>query len=127
MTKHNSVFDEIAWRQSARGRPAYTQISASFPARDQVTLNFGNQFAGRIVRVRFRIGTDSIIARLGWEIDDNEVSGATNTLFPALVPEPTTCTARAAIEPSRVVESYVPPVRSLGPADQQVCIANDAQ
>jgi hypothetical protein len=76
------------------GRPAFSGRSAGFPARQTVTLNFGTQFAGQMVQLRFRAGSDSCCATAtGWSIDDITVSGITNTPFPGYVAEPTRCTA----------------------------------
>ena len=68
----------------------------SFPARDPLSLNFGTQFAGQAIQLRFRIGTTarSCCTTSGWQLDDIAVSGITNTPFPAFVAEPTKCTAR---------------------------------
>jgi hypothetical protein len=76
------------------GRSAYVGRSAGFPARQTVTLNFGTQFAGQLVQLRFRAGSDVCCSTAsGWTIDDISVSGLTNTPFPGYVAEPTRCTA----------------------------------
>jgi len=85
------------------GRSAYAGRSAGFPARQTVTLNFGTQFAGKLVQLRFRAGSDSCCSTAsGWTVDDVSVSGITNTPFPGYVAEPTRCTALA---PSSVASS----------------------
>jgi hypothetical protein len=76
------------------GRRAYSGRSTGFPARQSVTLDFGMQFAGQLVQLRFRAGSDGCCSTAsGWTIDDISVSGITNTLFPGYVAEPTRCTA----------------------------------
>jgi hypothetical protein len=58
----------------------------------------------------------------GWNIDDIAVSGITNTPFPTLVPEPSTCTARQApLDDSAVLATHVAPATSLRPFDS-VCV-----
>jgi len=100
------------------GQPAFSGTSPAFPALHPLTLNFGTQFAGRSVRLRFRIGTDEAAAQTGWVIDNIDVSGITNTPFPALVPEPSTCTARKVTEDAGpVVATHAAPSTSLSAFD----------
>ena len=73
------------------GRNAFVGANAAFPARNSVTLNFGNALAGQTVRLRFRIGTDAAVADMGWEIDNIAASGITNLPFTALVADTTVC------------------------------------
>jgi len=108
------------------GRPAFSGRSPGFPARNLLTLNFGTQLAGQSALLRFRIGTDTNTALSGWDIDNIDVSGITNTPFPAVVTEPSTCTARKAItEDSAIVGTHAAPSTSLAAFDAQVCIATD--
>ena len=107
-------------------RQAFTGTSPGFPARSTLTLSFGTQFAGQSVLLRFRIATDVSVANRGWNIDDIDVSGITNTPFPAQIVEPSTCTARkGASEESRVVETFEAPATSLAAFDAATCIATD--
>jgi hypothetical protein len=76
-----------------QGRRAFTVTNPSFPNRDPVTLDFGTRLAGQAVQLRFRIGTSTAVAAGGWESDELEVTGITNTPFPGLVVEPTRCVA----------------------------------
>jgi hypothetical protein len=104
------------------GQPAFSGTSPNFPALSTVTLDFGTQFAGQSVMIRFRIGTDEAVAQTGWVIDNIDVSGITNTPFPALVPEPSTCTARKAVpDESSVLATHAAPSTSLAPFDN-VCV-----
>jgi hypothetical protein len=110
------------------GRMAYSATSTGFPARNLVTLDFGTRFAGQSVLLRFRIGTDTSVAGTGWNIDDVEVSGITNTPFPALVSEPSTCTARQApLEDSALIAVHQAPATSLDAFDAAVCILEGAE
>jgi large repetitive protein len=109
------------------GRRAFSSASPGFPARRPLVLNFGTQFAGQNVQLRFRIGTDLNAAASGWAIDDIDVSGITNTPFPSLISEPSTCTGRAphAAE-SEVFATYEAPTLSLRGHDNATCIAADS-
>jgi len=109
------------------GRPAFTGTSPGFPARRLLTLDFGTRFAGQSVLLRFRLGSDSSVANRGWDIDDIDVSGITNTPFPTLVSEPSTCTARKGpVDDSSVLAVHEAPATSLGAFDSAVCVAPDA-
>jgi len=75
------------------GRDAFSGTNPAFPSREPLVLNFGTQFAGQAVQIRFRIGTDFCCTGQGWELDNVRVTGITNTPFPGFVPEPTRCTS----------------------------------
>jgi hypothetical protein len=114
------------------GRPAFSGVSPGFPARTTLTLNFGNRFAGKSVQLRFRIGTDDSTAFSGWSIDDFDVSGITNTPFPALVPETMACTnptpgiaADSDVDNIAMIGTHAAPTKSLAAFDAGVCILND--
>jgi hypothetical protein len=110
------------------GRNAFSGISPGFPARNLVTLNFGTVFAGLSVMFRFRIGTDAAVSALGWDIDDVQVSGITNTPFPTRIAEPSTCTARKAPgESAGLLAQFEAPHVSLDAFDAAVCIKNDVE
>jgi hypothetical protein len=109
-----------------RGRQAYSGASPGFPVRNALVLDFGTQFAGQNVQLRFRIGTDANTAESGWDIDDIEVSGINNTPFPIIVPETATCTARKTnFEGSVVSAVRAAPATSLRAFDNATCVAND--
>ena len=109
------------------GRSAFTGTSPGYPALRLTTLDFGTQFAGQSVLLRFRVSSDGSVANRGWLVDDIDVSGITNTPFPAVVAEPSTCTARkAGDEESVVVATHLAPVTSLDAFDADACIALDA-
>jgi large repetitive protein len=94
-----------------RNRPGFGGRSEGFPALRPVTLNFGTQFAGQAIRLRFRAATDFCCKATGWLIDDVVVTGITNTPFPGLVPEPSVCTAPLPSAREAAVESAVIEVR----------------
>jgi len=87
------------------GRPAYSGSSALYPAGfTAVTVNLGTTYAGQNVRIRFRIGTDSVGFGPGAEIRNFTTSGLANTPFPAVVADnglcPTTTTVSSNHNPS---------------------------
>lgn len=73
-----------------KGRVAFVGKSAGYPAFAPVTLDLGDAYAGKTVRVRFRMGSDEGTASVGWEVDDIAFTGITNTPFPGRVPDATT-------------------------------------
>jgi large repetitive protein len=112
------------------GRNAFSGVSTGFPARNLVSLNFGTVFAGLSVQFRFRIGTDAAVSAQGWDIDDIQVSGITNTPFPTRVSEPSTCTARKGPgegASAGLLATLGSPHVSLDAFDAQVCIKNDIE
>lgn len=56
------------------------------------SVNLGTAFADKVVRIRFRIGTDEAAGGFGWFIDDIAFTGLANTPFTALVDEQGVCT-----------------------------------
>jgi hypothetical protein len=100
------------------GRQGFSGSNASFPSRDPLSLDFGTQFAGQAVQLRFRLGTDFIGNGSGWEIDEIAVAGITNTPFPGFVPEPSKCvngtsTRTSASDESGVIGVHPMPHHSL--------------
>ncbi len=73
------------------GRLAYSGKNPGYPADDTVTLDFGSDYAGRTVKLRFRIGSDAINGREGWFIDDIAFSGISNSPFAIVVPDSGAC------------------------------------
>ncbi|HMJ55002.1 MAG TPA: M36 family metallopeptidase [Polyangiaceae bacterium] len=71
------------------GRMAFAGDSPGYPSFLSTSLDFGPSFAGKTVKVRFRIGTDEGAGAPGWEIDDFSFGGPqfsclTNTPFGAI-------------------------------------------
>ena len=79
-----------------KGRPAIVGTSAGFPALVPATLNLGSTYAGKSIKLRFRIGSDNGAAATGWILDDLAFSGITNTPFSTLVAQPAVCGANEA-------------------------------
>jgi len=75
------------------GRLAYVAKNESWPEFDEVTLDFGAPFAGKEVRLRFRIGTDQAAGAYGWDIDDIRFYGIEGTPFTLVAHRPTACVA----------------------------------
>ena len=69
------------------GRQAYTGQSASWPRRQDVSLDLGTSLAGQTLQIRFRAGSDFIIGAEGWDIDDIGFEGVVDPPFPALEPD----------------------------------------
>lgn len=76
------------------GRRAFGGASFAFTQKQMVTtsVNLGTAFAGKVIRIRFRIGTDEAAGSFGWFIDDLAFTGLANTPFTALVDEQGVCT-----------------------------------
>jgi hypothetical protein len=69
------------------GRRAYTGEHAL----ETVTVNLGTKYSNKSVRIRFLIGSDQAVGGFGWEIDNVVFTGITNTPFPSVVPDTTSC------------------------------------
>jgi hypothetical protein len=79
------------------GLPGFGGESPGYPSMLTTTLNFGSQFAGKTIKVRFRIGTDTNGGAAGWDIDNvsfggSQFSSLTNTPFHAIVANAGSCT-----------------------------------
>src|SRR5262249_38917825 len=91
------------------GRMAYTRQNAAWPNNNTVTLSMGNAFAGKTVRIRFRIGSDALVHspnHQGWYIDDIPVSGITNQPFATIVAN-TPCAASSSSSAASTSSSSV--------------------
>jgi MYXO-CTERM domain-containing protein len=73
------------------GRQGFVNKNAAYPSKDSVTLDLGNSFGGKTVKLRFRIGTDEGAGTAGWEIDNIAVQGIDNTPFATVIADATTC------------------------------------
>ncbi|HSB28084.1 MAG TPA: hypothetical protein VLE19_09515, partial [Pyrinomonadaceae bacterium] len=69
------------------GRRAYTGDRAL----EMVNVNLGTTYSSKAVRIRFLIGTDEAVGSFGWEIDNVAFTGITNTPFPAVIADTTSC------------------------------------
>ncbi|WP_433926160.1 M36 family metallopeptidase [Sorangium cellulosum] len=72
-------------------RRGYVGESPSWPDLDRVAVDLGTAFAGKTVRVRFRVGTDEAAGDTGWELDDIGFAGVTNKPFATIVPDTASC------------------------------------
>ncbi|HVJ88394.1 MAG TPA: peptidase, partial [Labilithrix sp.] len=78
-------------QNTLKGRQGYVGQSQGWPGRTTETLAFGTALANQSVKVRFRVATDNAAGEFGWEIDDIQISGATNTPFASLIAEDSVC------------------------------------
>ncbi|MDI1432865.1 M36 family metallopeptidase [Polyangium sorediatum] len=92
------------------GQKGFFGQSTGFAAGTNVTTNIdlSNQFAGKTIKLRFRIGTDEEVGTLGWYIDSLSITGLTNTPFSDIVADEGNCD-----DPNQ------PPIANAGP-DQVV-------
>jgi hypothetical protein len=74
-----------------KGRQGYAGQSASWPALEAVSLDFGQSLGQTSVLLRFRIGTDDAAGGYGWEIDNLDFQGITNTPFAKVVDDQSDC------------------------------------
>jgi MYXO-CTERM domain-containing protein len=74
-----------------RGRPAWSGKSPGYPAYTQVNVNLGADYAGKRIRIRFRLGGDNAVAHKGWELDDIGFHGIVGSPFSQVVPQVNVC------------------------------------
>ncbi|HEX5754113.1 MAG TPA: myxosortase-dependent M36 family metallopeptidase [Archangium sp.] len=78
-----------------KGKKAFARRSAGYPAWINATVNLGKTYAGKTVRIRFRVGTDESNGTSGnppgWNVDDLAFTGLTNTPFSATVAKGVVC------------------------------------
>ncbi len=84
-------------RNPLGGRQAYGGQSPSYPAYTPVTVDLGTTYAGKLVRIRFRIGTDNGTSAAGWDLDDLQFEGLENTPFSQLLDHQGQCINRAPV------------------------------
>ncbi len=80
-----------------KGRRAYGGQSPGYPAFTTATLDLGTTYAGKTVRIRFRIGTDASTGATGWDLDDLQLQGVVNTPFTTLVAHRGECVNRVPV------------------------------
>jgi len=81
------------------GRNALVGTSANYPQRIAASINLGTTYSGQSVKVRFRVGTDEAVGAAGWDIDDLEFTGITNTPFATISDDTTVCMPEPEPEP----------------------------
>jgi large repetitive protein len=74
-----------------QGRRAFAAISAGFPTMANVSLDLGTALAGKTIKLRFRIGTDTGTGSPGWYVDNIGFEGITNKPFPAQAADAQAC------------------------------------
>lgn len=72
-------------------RPAFVAQSAGYPGWTTSTAALGTAYAGKTVRLRFRVGTDDAAGAPGWELDELSVTGAASPPFPQFAAQPDGC------------------------------------
>ncbi|NMO18619.1 peptidase M36 [Pyxidicoccus fallax] len=63
----------------------YGGLSPGHPAFISTSVDLGTAYAGKTVRIRFRVGTDASIGAPGWDVDDIQFEGLVDTPFTSLV------------------------------------------
>ncbi|MBS1152842.1 MAG: Peptidase, (Fungalysin) family, partial [Myxococcaceae bacterium] len=90
-----------------RSRKAFVGKSPGYPAFVTQTLNLGTTYAGKAIKLRFRIGSDDAAALKGWEVDNLDFAGLTTRPFPMVETDPNACSNSApkiAIGPNQTVD-----------------------
>jgi hypothetical protein len=81
------------------GRSAYVAANAAYPNFNTVTVNLGTAYAGKTVKIRWRVGTDQAAGGFGWAIDNLAFTNLVNQPFLALTPEAAPCNLVAVGDP----------------------------
>jgi hypothetical protein len=75
------------------GRPAFVNDSPAYPQYITSRLDFGSDYAGQQVLIRFRVASDDGTGSTGWDLDDIALTGVAEPPFDAVVPQSDTCSA----------------------------------
>jgi hypothetical protein len=86
---NGTIFDDSG--NPIGGRVAFVADSPDYPAYTTATLDFGSQYGGDTVLLRFRVASDSGTASTGWDIDDIALTGVAEPPFDAVLPQSSTC------------------------------------
>jgi MYXO-CTERM domain-containing protein len=101
-TASATFFSDPSDPSPLKGRPGFLGDSPGYPADIVTTVDLGTTYANSTtLQIRFRVGTDSGGAAVGWFVDDIAFTGLTDTPFPSRVAQSATC---------------APPVANAGPA-----------
>lgn len=65
-----------------KSRRAFSGNSTGYPGFIDTIADFGTMYAGKTVKLRFRVGTDADVGAPGWDLDQISISGISNTPFP---------------------------------------------
>ncbi|MCS6912552.1 MAG: M36 family metallopeptidase [Myxococcota bacterium] len=77
------------------GRPAFVGSSRNYPAEYvTTTVDLGQAYSGRTIRVRFRVATDEGTGSPGWDIDQIAFTGLRNRPFASRVADRGMCVNR---------------------------------
>ena len=74
-----------------KSRRAFSGNSTGYPGFITTTVDFGTLYAGKTVKLRFRVGTDADVGATGWDLDAISFLGLTNTPFPQRGPNGASC------------------------------------
>ena len=70
-------------------RQGFVGDSTGYPEFVTTTASLGASYAGKTVKLRFRIGTNDLGSATGWELDQIDFTGITNTPFSIHAPSGT--------------------------------------
>ncbi|HTV23832.1 MAG TPA: M36 family metallopeptidase [Polyangiaceae bacterium] len=73
------------------GREAFVADSPGYPEYTTTVLDFGRQYAGRDVLLRFRVASDNGTGSTGWDVDDIKLTGVAEPPFDAVLPQSESC------------------------------------
>ena len=83
---YNGVIGDSPVKRRTRSRTATASWGPTSVPHDQLALDFGNYFAGKTVKLRFRIATDSAVPAQGRRIHNIDFNGITDyTPFSGIV------------------------------------------
>lgn len=88
---YNGSTNTVTSSPIGAGKPAFVNRITGWPNFTNVTLNLGTAYAGKDVKIRFRVGADDSTGAPGWDIGDIAISGLVNTPFASLVPNAASC------------------------------------
>lgn len=91
-------------------RPAFVKQSDGYPGTTTTTADLAMAYAGKTVRLRFRVGTDDATGAPGWELDELALSGAASTPFPQHAADAGGCNRGPVV-------SITPPEQTVHPGD----------
>jgi hypothetical protein len=88
---YNGALNTITSSPIGAGKRAFVNRITGWPNFTTVTLNLGTAYAGKDVKIRFRVGADESTGAPGWDIGDITVVGLLNTPFASFVPNAASC------------------------------------
>jgi len=94
MNGYTGKIDDQMSANPLAGKQGFTGIGMGYPNWITSTVDLGGTYAGKTVKVRFRVGTDQGNAGMGvagWDIDDIAFNGITNKPFSQVVDHRAMC------------------------------------